>query len=134
MKKLFVSIIAALTLVLSLAGCGSTPDASPKVVQKVSSQSVSVAIQEGKVTRTAKVAIKKDETALSALQQYSKDHKVKVVVTGSGKMAYVTQIDKVKATKHSGWMFSVNGKTPKVGAGAFKLKAKDVVKWYVVKF
>lgn len=33
----------------------------------------------------------------------------------------------------SGWMYSVNGKSPNVGAGKYSVGSGDVVKWYYVK-
>lgn len=80
-----------------------------------------------------KVVFKKGDTAYDALLKTKLSYKKK----GFGPFIYVSSINGLAEKKHgplSGWMYSVNGKAPNVGANAYKLKAKQSVKWYYVNY
>ena len=52
---------------------------------------------------------------------------------GSGKRVYISSIghlEEFDAGKNSGWMYKVNGESPNVGCGQYKLHDKDIVVWY----
>lgn len=80
-----------------------------------------------------KVIFKKGDTAYDVLLKTKLSYKKK----GFGPFIYVSSINGLAEKKHgplSGWMYSVNGKAPNVGANAYKLKAKQSVKWYYVNY
>ena len=66
--------------------------------------------------------------ALSAAQKHP--HGVKFAQRGRGATALVTQIGDLKNEGNGkNWIYSVNGKTAEVGAGAYKLEPGDRVLW-----
>jgi hypothetical protein len=70
-------------------------------------------------------------TVLDALATAGKHPRgIKFVQRGRGATAMITEIDGLKndpAGKN--WLFSVNGKSAEVGAGAYELKPDDAVLW-----
>ncbi|WP_234118647.1 DUF4430 domain-containing protein [Clostridium hydrogenum] len=52
--------------------------------------------------------------------------------TGSGYMLYISAIDGLREKEHgknSGWIYYVNGESPDIGCGGYKLKTGDKVTW-----
>lgn len=73
------------------------------------------------------VSIQGGDTAYSILKRSG--------ASVSGSSSYVKGINglyEFDKGPQSGWMYSVNGYTPNVGAGSYSVKAGDSIKWYYV--
>ncbi len=70
-------------------------------------------------------------TVLDALAGAAKRTRgIKFVQRGRGANAMITEIDGLENDAGGkNWLFSINGKTAEVGAGAFQLEAGDTVLW-----
>jgi len=70
-------------------------------------------------------------TAVDALAAAKKHpHGITFEKRGRGASTLVTQIDDLKNEGDGkNWLYSVNGKTARVGAGAYQLKSGDAVLW-----
>jgi len=75
-----------------------------------------------------KITIEKGATALDLLRK-----KADVKTQGKGKNAFVLEINNLKAVadKKQYWAFYINGKLSNIGAGAYKLKQNDRIKWEI---
>ncbi len=85
--------------------------------------------EKGTILEEKKVKLYDGDTPYSVLAR-ELDHAVKV--RGSGSKVYVYSIDGLSEFDHgdeSGWIYCVNGKSPKVGAGSYQLEKGDVVEW-----
>ena len=80
----------------------------------------------GTTSRT--VRIQEGSTVWDALQ--ASGNSVQSQMTSMG--IYVTGINGVSAGKHTGWVYSVNGIEPDVGAGGYTLHDGDQVVWTFV--
>ncbi|MCI1881251.1 MAG: DUF4430 domain-containing protein [Sporolactobacillus sp.] len=137
MKKWFRSALYLLIAVLFLfptllAGCGNTAPAasSSSASQQVRAKTATVSITNGGKTQSGKVSVHRNDTVYVLLKKYVQAKHVEMSATGSGKMVYVTSIDHRKAGKQSGWLFTVNGKQSKKGAGAVVVKSGDRIAWH----
>jgi hypothetical protein len=93
--------------------------------------SLSIDYGDGVELRFRELPYRAGMTVLEALAAAAKHpHGVKFVQRGRAATAMITEIDGVKndpAGKN--WLFSVNGKSAEVGAGAYELKPDDAVLW-----
>lgn len=71
-------------------------------------------------------------TAFHALQMLTGSKNIDLDYSGSGSTAYVKSINGQSAgdkSAQSGWIYKVNGKSPSVSAGSFKLQDGDTLVW-----
>ena len=76
-------------------------------------------------------------TALAALEVAAKHRRgFEYKVRGSGSIAFVTEIEGQSNEGANGrnWLFKVNGKLAKVGAGSHKLQQGDRVEWEFTRY
>lgn len=81
------------------------------------------------------IEVNSSSTAYSVLRELAKQNGKSISTKGFGSTVYVSGIDGLKEFDHgpsSGWMYEVNGTPPNIGAGAYKVKARDTVIWYYV--
>lgn len=81
------------------------------------------------------IEVNSSSTAYSVLKELAKQNGKSISTKGFGSTIYVSGIDGLKEFDHgpsSGWMYKVNGTPPKIGAGAYKVKAGDTIIWYYV--
>jgi hypothetical protein len=93
--------------------------------------SLTVDYGDGVELRFRELPYRAGMTVLDALAAAGKHPRgVKFVQRGRGSTAMITEIDGLKNDPSgNNWLFSVNGKTAEVGAGAYELKAGDAVLW-----
>ncbi len=101
-----------------------TPDPEPK------DEKVDLYIKgyKGVILNESDVVINKNESALSLTTRRLDAHGIKY----ENRKGYIASIDnqsEFDKGKGSGWMFSVNGKFPDVGARSVRLKDGDSIKW-----
>ena len=83
---------------------------------------------KGVILNEKNIKIKNRETALDFTTRILDDHGISY----ENRKGYMASIDGQKELdkgKDSGWMFSVNGKYPDVGAGSVLLKDGDSIRW-----
>ena len=81
------------------------------------------------------IEVNSSSTAYSVLRELAKQNGKSISTKGFGSTVYVSGIDGLKEFDHgpsSGWIYKVNGTPPNIGAGAYKVKARDTVIWYYV--
>ena len=81
------------------------------------------------------IEVNSSSTVYSVLRELAKQNGKSISTKGFGSTVYVSGIDGLKEFDHgpsSGWMYKVNGTPPNIGAGAYKVKARDTVIWYYV--
>ena len=95
--------------------------------------SISIKGNKGKIIlETASVDIKDGDTAFSVLNDVCEKNGIEIDYSGSGATAYVKGIGddyEFDNGSESGWIFAVNGYTPGVGSGAYKVKNGDEIQW-----
>lgn len=78
------------------------------------------------------VAFTDGMTAFRALQMLTGSKNIDLDYSGSGSTAYIKSINGQSAgdkSAQSGWIYKVNGKSPNVSAGSFKLQDGDTLAW-----
>ena len=96
------------------------------------SVSVSSSAADGRVSGSAHPTFKKGATAYDALCATG----LSVSTKSSQYGLYVSAIGGLAEFEYggkSGWMYSVNGSTPNVSCGKYRLKDGDTVSWFYVK-
>jgi hypothetical protein len=92
--------------------------------------------QDGIMLDQAKIQVQQDDTVLELLKRVTKDNNIILIVKSSG---YVSNIGGlVERSKdfgaESGWLYSVNGEYPSVGATEYKVNDGDKIEFkYVCK-
>ncbi len=84
---------------------------------------------KGTILSSKTYKLQENDTAYTILKRELGD---KVIASGSGASVYVSAIDglaEFDRGSKSGWLVAVNGILPEVSAGAYTLKANDVVTW-----
>lgn len=126
-KQQIIALVAAVLLIISAVAAGVYYNQSintpvPIVVQET---------QKPKLVNNALTYQGKDGvTALTLLQENAK-----IEMSGTGEMAYVTDIDGVTANpKNQYWQLFLNGKSASVGAGSLVTKSTDTIKWELSSF
>lgn len=77
------------------------------------------------VDSTGEYTVSSESSALDALQATDLD----VTLEDSQYGAYVTSIDGLTAEGSNGWLYEVNGESPAVSAGDYKLTDGDTITW-----
>lgn len=85
---------------------------------------------DGMILKSITVTCTKNETVLSALKRICKEKNIVIESDFSGYVRGIAQLYEKDCGANSGWMYSVNGVFPSVGAGAYRLKEGDVVSWF----
>ncbi|SFB55738.1 protein of unknown function [Cohnella sp. OV330] len=114
----------------------ATPSPSPAATQAPQKAEITLSIvgdsDTGTILSPAAVELKSGDSVLDVLKRATRSRKMQMEYQGSGAAVYVEGIDNLyefdKGAK-SGWLFRVNGDFPGKSAGAYKLKAGDVVEW-----
>ena len=86
----------------------------------------------GIVLDTTEFDIEDGDTVYSILVEAAKKHKIQFENNGSDSMAYISGINYIYEFDFgdlSGWIYTVNGQTPSVGASQYELKDGDVIEW-----
>ncbi|MDD9147533.1 DUF4430 domain-containing protein [Sporolactobacillus sp. CQH2019] len=98
---------------------------------------VSVAIEGLKgFNSRGSVAYQANDSAFSVLQRFARAKHIELSYYGFGSSIYVSSINHQKAgqlSSASGWMYSVNGKTPNISAGAYHVQTNETINWYYSK-
>lgn len=84
---------------------------------------------DGIILKSVTVTCMKNETVLSALKRVCKENNIAIESDFSGYVRGIAQLYEKGCGANSGWMYSVNGVFPNVGAGAYRLKEDDTVAW-----
>ena len=87
---------------------------------------------DGIILDTTEIDIEEGDTVYSILVEAAKKHKIQFENNGSDSMAYISGINYIYEFDFgdlSGWTYTVNGKTPSVGASQYTLKDGDVIEW-----
>ena len=108
-----------------------TPKQETPVKQTVSVQVIGI----NTTMMQGNIEVNSSSTAYSVLRELAKQNGKSISTKGFGSTVYVSGIDGLKEFDHgpsSGWMYKVNGTPPNIGAGAYKVKARDTVIWYYV--
>ena len=74
----------------------------------------------------------KGDTAYDILYRATKDNNISMESSDTAGNKYVKGIDnfyEFSCGQQSGWLYQVNGKTPKKSSSSYKLKNNDVVAW-----
>lgn len=108
-----------------------TPKQDTPVKQTVSIKVIGI----NTIMMQGNIEVNSSSTAYSVLRELAKQNGKSISTKGFGSTVYVSGIDGLKEFDHgpsSGWMYKVNGTPPNIGAGAYKVKARDTVIWYYV--
>lgn len=132
-KRNWLTFLALLVIIVAGLAVYAV-SGNPSHVSYAKTGTATLEIKTGHKTVKARVPLSKQETAIKQLTSYTSAHHIQITITGSGKMAYVKSLYGCKAGAKKGWMFTVNGKMPKVGAGAVIVKPKQKVVWTYSKF
>ncbi|WP_165364313.1 DUF4430 domain-containing protein [Sporolactobacillus sp. THM19-2] len=138
--KSFYRIIIYLIAALLLFGAGflTGQKTAPKTVSDPPAEksAVFISIDDGSDAgvQKGKITLSEDETVFTALQKFTEAKHIEMSSSGKGKMVYVTSLNHKKAAKNAGWLFTVNGKQPDVGAGAFTVHKNDRINWHYSHF
>lgn len=76
--------------------------------------------------------IEQGDTVYDILAEAAAANKIHLETSGSGEAVYVRGIGNLYEFDFgdlSGWMYSVNGETPSVGCGEYRLSADDAIEW-----
>lgn len=84
---------------------------------------------DGMILKSITVTCTENETVLSALKRICKEKNIAIESDFSGYVRGIAQLYEKDCGTNSGWMYSVNGVFPNIGAGAYRLKEGDVVAW-----
>lgn len=114
----------------------STPSASPAATQPPQAAEITLSIvgdnDTGTILAPVSVELEDGDSVLDVLKRATRSRKIQMEYMGRGATAYVEGIDNLyefDKGSESGWIFHVNGQSPGKSAGAYKLKAGDVVEW-----
>jgi Domain of unknown function (DUF4430) len=117
----------------ALVAVAAISHAPPSFAADKQAETVSLAVDfgDGAEVRFKALPWRDGMTVLDALAAAEKHpHGITFAKRGSGAMALITQIDDLKNQGNGkNWLYSVNGKTATVGAGAYKLKSGDAILW-----
>ena len=126
--------VVGLCLFLLIVGATASSQAADPVENTVS---LTIDFDDGSQLRFTRLAWHDEMTALGSLAAAAKHARgVEYKVRGTGSIAFVTEIDSLANEGGSGrnWMFKVNGKVSKVGAGSQEIKPGDQVEWLFVRY
>lgn len=88
--------------------------------------------ENGVVLEKTELPIDADDTVYDVLSQVCREKDIHFEITGTKETLYVEGISNLYEKDYgdlSGWMYFVNGKSPSVGCGKYKLSDKDEIVW-----
>ena len=126
-----MSVVIGLSAVL--VAVAAISDAPPSVAADGKAQTVRLVVDygDGAEVRFKALPWRDGMTVVDALAAAGKHpHGTTFAQRGRGASALIIQIDDLKNQGDGkNWLYSVNGKTARVGAGAYKLKSGDAILW-----
>lgn len=141
--KRFFTILLTLTLLFTLAAC-STQDAADSPDPVVNPTNLTFSLTDGTENPDVEgfTAIEEDpfiaeegSTVLEATELYCMSHDMSITIEKNG--SYVTEINGFAQGDYSdttGWIFTVNGELPDVGAGEITIEEGDKIVWSFIDF
>ena len=93
-------------------------------------------IGKGKIISDVKIPIYEADTAYDALIRTAKKYELVIGADGTGSFAYIKSINGISELQYgelSGWTYTVNGKQPSVGCGAYALQDGDSIEFIYTK-
>lgn len=115
----------------------STENSSLKVTVTVSCEQLigkSDNIPEnGYIIKEESVTINQDDTVLDALNRAAKEFNLSISQSGSGATAYIQAINGIREMQFgelSGWIYTVDGKSPDISSGAYSLSGGEKIVWF----
>lgn len=87
---------------------------------------------DGIILSETEIQISEEETVYSVLLQACRENNVHLETTGTKETLYVEGINNIYEKDYgdlSGWMYFVNGKSPQIGCGNYKLSDGDEIVW-----
>ncbi|MGE5379520.1 MAG: DUF4430 domain-containing protein [Methylocystaceae bacterium] len=110
-----------------------TVQAAPVVPGKQAEGVAVSACGDGKLLfSVTELSINQDESVFSVTKRAAAQSGIALDYRGFGPAAYITGIGSLKEFDQgpmSGWLYQVNGETPGVGCGLYKIKSGDKVEW-----
>ena len=92
--------------------------------------------KSGKILEAKNYEFSDGQTALDLLNKAAEENNIKVdIINDTAYGPYINSINSIASGScgnASGWMYKVNGDTPQVGAGAYKLQAGDQVEFFYI--
>lgn len=88
---------------------------------------------DGVILDVTELDICEGDTPYTVLADAARKYKIQYENSGSTKLVYISGINYIYEFDFgdlSGWVYTVNGKQPSVGAGEYKLKPGDVIEWH----
>jgi len=129
--KMIVTLLAIL-LAFGISGCGTKPSGSDSSLKTIAvTMNISYPQKSGKTDlKDYPMNVQQGATVLQVLEAYCEREGVNVSVdTTQG--SYVTGINQVQATQHTGWVYEVNGQSSVNGADQQQVQNNDNIVWKV---
>lgn len=128
MKKMFLFVLFLLIIISGYFFYQNQLQSKKSVVKQ---ENITVYLKLNGQEDFIKQVVSTKKTAL----EFTKE-KAKIVTKGESANAYVIEINGRKANdlNKEFWAFYVNGKQAEVGAGSYRLKEGDKIKWKIEKY
>ena len=91
---------------------------------------------DGCILNTVSFAIEEGDTVLDVLLEAARKYNIQIENNGVGELSYIAGINYVyeyDLGELSGWTYRVNGQSPSVGCGTYRLADGDEVEWIYTK-
>ena len=88
--------------------------------------------ENGVILEKTEVQIDADDTVYDVLSKVCKEKGIHMEITGTAETLYIEGIFNIYEKDYgelSGWMYFVNGESPPMGCGSYKLSDKDEIVW-----
>ncbi len=88
--------------------------------------------KNGIILDATDIDISEGDTVYTVLTEAARKYKIQFENDGNASYVYISGINYLYEFDYgdlSGWVYTVNGERPSVGAGAYKLKDGDVIEW-----
>ena len=88
--------------------------------------------QDGFIINKAEISVSEGDTVLDALNKAAGKYGLSIAQTGSGATAYISAINGIAEMDYgelSGWVYLVDGKSPDISCGAYRLKGGENIIW-----
>lgn len=88
--------------------------------------------EDGVILKETEITVSAGDTVYDVLLQACKENNVHLETTGTQETLYIEGINNIYEKDHgdlSGWMYFVNGASPSVGCGKYKLSDGDEIIW-----
>jgi hypothetical protein len=131
MKKLFLLLL----LTFTISGCGLSKNAGivpvpTATIAPMAKATMVIDFGGGKISTYSGISAR---SAFEALEKVAVENDITMDVKKYDFGMLVNSINGSENTKDLAWIYYVNGKSPEVGADAYKLKDGDVVEWKYIK-